>query len=169
MLIWWVLDVDSDSDSKSTDQDVVRDLQEWAGDDTTKESITTVNDESDSSLLPPISRKRKRPTTQAHAVEEEEGRQEFKDKGDGESEDESHDESEAEACQSWVISKLSARRQKPVIFSCVRLSDFIYPKSLYDGWEPPLPRSRESAAIKELLVSCKNPRPNRRLQLTIEV
>jgi len=44
-----------------------------------------------------------------------------------------------------------AKRQRT---SAISLPSLLHPKSIYEGWIPPLPVSKERSAIYDLLVSC---------------
>ena len=60
---------------------------------------------------------------------------------------------EVEAQTAWTIAQLSARPQADESACSVRVPDLIYPKSAYEGWEPPLPPSSEAEVLAEFRVS----------------
>lgn len=108
-------------------------MRDLAGDDIAKESISTLNDNTDRSISALATQNPKRKVKRAQDAEE--------------------DADELEARSSWEISKISARPQKTISFTGIHPSEFIFPKSQYEGWTPPLPKSREIDALNDLRVS----------------
>ena len=68
---------------------------------------------------------------------------------------------EVEALPAWAIAQLSARPQADESACSVRVPDLVYPKSAYEGWEPPLPPSTELDVLAEFRVSEGSCRPSR--------
>lgn len=102
-----------------------------------KESITTPNDSIERSPSATITQKAKRKVKRQGAFDDEE----------------EDDTDEIEARTSWEISNISARPQKTSTLTGIRLPGRIYPESQYEGWKPPLPKTREIDALNDLGVS----------------
>ena len=54
--------------------------------------------------------------------------------------------------KSWAVFERSRPSQPVGRFAGIQLPRLIYPKSIYTGWNPPLPRTFESDALKDLWV-----------------
>ena len=50
------------------------------------------------------------------------------------------------------IADVSVKRKDRVRLKHIRVSEFVFPKSSYYGWEPPMPPSSERLVLQELLV-----------------